>query len=37
LGLWLKELNSRIVEYVGRDARNLQIGHSYFMEKGLPI
>jgi 5-methylcytosine-specific restriction protein B len=37
LGLWLKELNSRIVEYVGRDARNLQIGHSYFMEKDLPI
>ncbi len=37
LGLWLKELNSRIVEYVGRDARNLQIGHSYFMEKGHPI
>jgi len=37
VGLWLKELNSRIVEYVGRDARNLQIGHSYFMEKGQPI
>jgi 5-methylcytosine-specific restriction protein B len=37
LGLWLKELNQRIVEFVGRDARNLQIGHSYFMEKGAPI
>lgn len=37
LGLWLSELNRRIVEHVGRDARNLQIGHSYFMEKGIPI
>ncbi len=37
LGLWLSELNKRIVEHVGRDARNLQIGHSLFMEKGAPI
>jgi 5-methylcytosine-specific restriction protein B len=37
VGLWLKELNKRIVEFVGRDARNLQIGHSYFMEKGVTI
>lgn len=37
MGLWLSELNKRIVECVGRDARNLQIGHSYFMEKGTPI
>ena len=37
IGLWLLELNKRIIEYVGRDARNLQIGHSYFMEKGVPI
>ncbi|RQD75866.1 MAG: AAA family ATPase [Candidatus Syntrophonatronum acetioxidans] len=37
MGLWLAELNKRIVECVGRDARNLQIGHSYFMEKGTPI
>ena len=28
IGLWLSELNGRIVEYVGRDARNLQIGHA---------
>jgi 5-methylcytosine-specific restriction protein B len=27
LGLW----------YVGRDARNLQIGHSYLLEKGRPV
>lgn len=31
------KLNKRIVEHIGRDARNLQIGHSYFMEKGIPI
>lgn len=37
LGLWLSELNRRIIENVGRDARNLQIGHSYFMDKGMPI
>jgi 5-methylcytosine-specific restriction enzyme B len=37
LGLWLKSLNERICEYVGRDARNLQIGHSYLLEKGPPV
>lgn len=37
LGLWLEELNRRIREYVGRDARNLQIGHTYFMENGRVI
>ncbi len=37
LGLWLKALNERICEYVGRDARNLQIGHSYLLEDGHPI
>ncbi|GCE23610.1 AAA family ATPase [Dictyobacter kobayashii] len=37
LGLWLEALNSRICQHVGRDARNLQIGHAYLMEKGLPI
>ena len=37
IGLWLSELNKRIVEHVGRDSRNLQIGHSYFMENGVPI
>lgn len=30
---WLKELNTRICENIGKDARNLQIGHSYFLEK----
>lgn len=37
LGLWLKALNERICANVGRDARNLQLGHSYLMEKGRPI
>jgi 5-methylcytosine-specific restriction enzyme B len=37
LGPWLDALNRRICEHVGRDARNLQVGHSYFMEKGRPI
>ena len=37
LGPWLKALNERICEYVGRDARNLQIGHAYLLEKGRPV
>lgn len=37
LGLWLSELNKRIVANAGRDARNLQIGHSYLLENGVPI
>jgi 5-methylcytosine-specific restriction enzyme B len=37
LGAWLESLNSRIREHVGRDARNLQIGHAYLMKQGLPI
>ena len=37
LGPWLEALNKRICEHVGRDARNLQIGHSYLMEGGRPI
>jgi len=34
---WLKELNLRICEHIGKEARNLQIGHSYFLEKGKSI
>ena len=34
---WFDSLNSRIREHVGRDARNLQIGHSYLMQSGSPI
>jgi 5-methylcytosine-specific restriction enzyme B len=37
LGPWLDALNASIIDYVGRDARNLQIGHSYLMEDGHPI
>lgn len=37
LGLWLQALNRRIIEFIGRDARNLQIGHAYLMPKGKPL
>jgi 5-methylcytosine-specific restriction protein B len=37
LDRWLKELNLRICGSIGKDARNLQIGHSYFLEKEKPI
>ena len=32
LGAWLDALNSRLRRCLKRDARNLQIGHAYFME-----
>jgi 5-methylcytosine-specific restriction protein B len=34
---WLASLNERITAHVGRDGRNLQIGHSYLMSRGRPI
>jgi 5-methylcytosine-specific restriction protein B len=34
LRAWFDALNARIREHVGRDARNLQIGHSYLMQGG---
>lgn len=37
LGKWLQALNRRICENIGRDARNLQVGHSYLMENSKPI
>lgn len=37
LGNWLQALNRRIVANLGKDGRNLQIGHSYLMENGVPI
>jgi len=38
LGRWLEALNLRICEHVVRDARNLQIGHSYLLkDDGKPI
>lgn len=37
LGPWLQALNRRVVEAIGRDARNLQVGHAYLMEAGKPV
>lgn len=37
LGPWLDSLNERLLAHVGRDARNLQIGHAYLLEKGRPV
>ena len=37
LGPWLAALNERIREHIGRDARNLQVGHSYLMPGGRPV
>lgn len=34
---WLEILNQRILETIGRDARNLQIGHAYFLENSKPV
>jgi 5-methylcytosine-specific restriction protein B len=37
LGPWLSSLNERIRMKIGKDARNLQIGHAYFLEAGKSI
>ena len=37
LGPWLASLNDRLREHLGRDARNLQIGHAYLLEGGRPV
>ncbi|HRI70559.1 MAG TPA: AAA family ATPase [Polyangium sp.] len=37
LGQWLAALNGRILKHVKRDARNLQIGHTYLMHKDTAI
>jgi len=37
LGRWLEALNERLLEYIGRDARNLQIGHAYLMVRGRAV
>ncbi len=34
---WLAALNRRIIARLGRDARNLQVGHAFFMADGRPI
>jgi 5-methylcytosine-specific restriction enzyme B len=37
LGPWLSALNDRIRTHLGRDGRNLQIGHAYLLENGKPV
>jgi 5-methylcytosine-specific restriction protein B len=37
LGPWLVAVNHLITTQVGRDGRNLQIGHSYLLTGGRPI
>ncbi|MBN2445586.1 MAG: AAA family ATPase [Phycisphaerae bacterium] len=37
LGKWLDALNRRICTQVGRDARNLQVGHAYLFDGGRPV
>lgn len=34
---WFEELNRRVLAHAGRDARNLQVGHSYFMSGAQAI
>jgi 5-methylcytosine-specific restriction protein B len=37
LGPWLEALNRRLCDHIGRDARNLQIGHAYLLEGDRPL
>ncbi|MCA9040708.1 MAG: AAA family ATPase [Planctomycetaceae bacterium] len=37
LRAWFDALNDRIRQHAGRDARNLQIGHSYLLQGGTPV
>ena len=37
LGLWLEALNERIRDNLGRDGRNLQIGHAYLLDGDKPV
>jgi 5-methylcytosine-specific restriction enzyme B len=37
LGPWLTAVNQSVATQIGRDGRNLQIGHSYFLNGGRPI
>lgn len=37
LAPWLDALNGRILEHIGRDARNLQLGHAYLLDKDQPV
>lgn len=37
LGPWLNALNERIRAHLGRDSRNLQVGHAYLLNCGKPV
>ena len=37
LAALLREINARILRSIKRDARNLQVGHSYFQRDGSPL
>ncbi len=37
LGPWLRALNEAIREHMGRNGRNLQIGHSYLLHERNPV
>lgn len=37
LGRWLASLNRRIREQLGGDGRNLQVGHAYLLDRGVPL
>jgi 5-methylcytosine-specific restriction protein B len=37
LSTWLRALNQRLREQLGREGRNLQVGHAYFMPGGKPV
>ncbi|MBK8942204.1 MAG: AAA family ATPase [Polyangiaceae bacterium] len=37
LEAWLDALNEKILAHAGRDARNLRVGHAYFMQGAAPI
>jgi 5-methylcytosine-specific restriction protein B len=37
LEAWLDALNEKILQHAGRDARNLRVGHAYFLQGASPI
>ncbi len=37
LEAWLDALNDKILQHAGRDARNLRVGHAYFLQGTSPI
>jgi 5-methylcytosine-specific restriction enzyme B len=37
IAAWLAALNRRVAGHAGKNGRNLQIGHSYFLHEGVPV